>query len=64
MSTSEERIRKLREEVDSLRTLLDRTQSRRESIGGKSDKKDEKLSISSKFREKMKRKTEDDIPPF
>ena len=59
--TSEERIRKLREEVESLRSLLDRTQRRAGNVAKSEDKP---LKNQTKPRSKHQPKPDDDIPPF
>lgn len=59
--TNEERIRKLREEVESLRSLLDRTQKRASHIAKSEDKP---LKNKTKPRPKHQPKPDDDIPPF
>jgi len=61
--TSEERIKKLREEVQSLRSLLDRTQKRSGPTNkNKTESKPQKNR--QKPNPKKGQKDEDDIPPF
>lgn len=60
--TSEERIKKLRQEVDSLRDLLDKSEKRRADRNGDPDAKPVLPSQKRKIKPKIKK--EDDIPPF
>lgn len=63
--TNEERIRKLRNEVQSLRDLLDKTRSRRKTEKPAEEKpeKDTKPKRAA-VNPKPRSKKEDDIPPF
>lgn len=57
MTSSQERIRKLRQEVESLRNLLERTRSKQKS-------KTQDTTPPSKQKRLPRPKKEDDIPSF